>query len=225
MTEPMSDRLRAARAEISDHLENGIVPFWLERGIDRAYGGYLTGFNEEGGPSGSDEKYVVTQTRMIWGFSTFARAFPENTALLEAARQGVDFFLKYFWDAAAGGVRWSVARDGGPIDAAKLVYGQSFAVYALSEYASATGDPRGLQYAEAIFDLLQKYSVDACNGGYLRTSKAIGGLPRGEPRPGTGSLSIFTCISWRRSLACIAVREKKSMRANSKKSSISLSTV
>jgi len=167
MTVPVGERLRAAQAEIGDHLENGIMKFWLKHGIDRACGGYLTGFDERGGASENTDKYVVTQTRMIWGFSRFSRAFPGNARLRDAAAQGVDFFLKSFWDAVHGGVYWSVARDGGVIDAAKLVYGQSFAIYALAEYTLATGDPRGLQYSEAVFDLLQKYSVDTYNGGYF----------------------------------------------------------
>ena len=48
MTAPIRERLRAAQAEISDHLENGIMKFWLEHGIDHAHGGYLTGFDEGG---------------------------------------------------------------------------------------------------------------------------------------------------------------------------------
>jgi mannobiose 2-epimerase len=185
MTAPIRERLRAAQAEIGDHLENGIMRFWLEHGIDHVHGGYLTGFDEGGAPSENTDKYVVTQTRMIWGFSRLSRALPANARLREAAKQGVDFFLKSFWDAANGGVRWSVARDGSVIDAAKLVYGQSFAVYALSEYALATGDPRGLQFAEAVFDLLQKYSADTYNGGYFENLEsdwriAEGGAAAGD---------------------------------------------
>jgi mannobiose 2-epimerase len=185
MTERISDRLRIAQAEISERLVNGVMRFWLEHGIDHALGGFLTGFNEDGSPSGQTEKYVVTQTRMIWGFSKLYGAFPEDARLREAARQGVDFFLKSFWDAANGGVHWSVARDGGVIDAAKLVYGQSFAIYALSEYSLATGDLRGVKHAEAIFDLLQKYSVDTYNGGYFENLEsdwriAEGGTAAGD---------------------------------------------
>lgn len=185
MTETMNDRLRVAGVEIGDHFENGIIQFWLKNGIDRAHGGYLTCFAEDGSPTELSDKYVVTQTRMIWGFSNFYSAFPENKMLLEAAVQGVDFFLKYFWDADNGGIRWLVARDGSPIDSAKLVYGQSFAIYALAEYSLATGDPRGLQHAEAVFDLLQKYAVDTENGGYFENLEsdwriAEGGFAAGD---------------------------------------------
>ena len=36
----------------------------------------------------------------------------------------------------------------------------------LSEYTLATGDPRGIEYAEKVFDLIQKYCVDSMYGGY-----------------------------------------------------------
>ena len=160
-------RMQKAAKEITEHLEGGIIPFWLKNGIDLEYGGYLTCFDENGKPSGDTNKYIVTQTRMIWGMSAFYRKYPQNLALLEAARQGVDFFIKYFWDNENGGWYWKVKQDGTLLDDGKVVYGQSFAIYVLSEYTLATGDPRGLEYAEKTFDLLQKYCVDSYHGGYF----------------------------------------------------------
>lgn len=160
------EKMQAAYEEICEHLEKGIIPFWLEKGIDSQYGGYLTCFDEEGKPTGDTDKYIVTQTRMIWGMSAFFRVYPENKALLEAAKQGVDFFIKYFWDSTYGGWFWKTRRDGTVIDDGKVVFGQSFAIYVLSEYTLATGDPIGLEYAEKTFDLLQRYCADTARGGY-----------------------------------------------------------
>jgi mannose/cellobiose epimerase-like protein (N-acyl-D-glucosamine 2-epimerase family) len=111
-------------------------------------------------------KYIVTQTRMIWGFSALSRFYPEMPQLKELAKQGVEFFIRYFWDSNHGGWFWKVAHDGRPIDEGKVVYGQSFAIYALAEYYLATKDPEGLRYAERTFDLLQKYCSDSTHGGY-----------------------------------------------------------
>lgn len=159
-------KAKAVWYEIKKHLEEGIIPFWLQNGIDHKHGGYLTCFDQDGRPTGDTDKYIVTQTRMIWGTSVFSRLYPENKALKEAAKQGVDFFLKYFWDTEAGGWYWKVKRDGAVLDYGKVVYGQSFAIYALAEYTLATGDARGLEYAEKTFDLLQKYCTDTTFGGY-----------------------------------------------------------
>ena len=59
-------RIEKARLESREHLERGIIPFWLERGIDAERGGYLTCFDESGKPTGETDKSIVTQTRMIW---------------------------------------------------------------------------------------------------------------------------------------------------------------
>ncbi|MTI79665.1 MAG: N-acylglucosamine 2-epimerase [Firmicutes bacterium] len=158
--------MEKALHEISSHLENGIIPFWLQNGIDNKHGGYLTNFDEDGKPTGGTDKYIVTQTRMIWGLSAFYRAYPENKVLMKDAKQGVDFFIRHFWDKQDGGWYWKTKQDGTLIDDGKVVYGQSFAIYALAEYTLATGDPIGLKYAEQTFDLLQKYCADTYHGGY-----------------------------------------------------------
>lgn len=161
------DQLAETRQKILKHFSQGIVPFWSERGVDREYGGYLTNFDERGEWLAADtDKYIVTQTRMIWGFSIFHQVFPTEKFYLEAARQGVEFFIKHFWDNRHGGWFWKVRRDGGLIDSGKVVYGQSFAIYALSQYYLATGDRRGLDYADRTFQLLQRYCVDVARGGY-----------------------------------------------------------
>lgn len=166
MIENIINNAKEALMQINEHLEEGITKFWLKNGIDKKYGGYLTSFNDKGLHTGDFDKYIVTQTRMIWGLSALYKAYPEKVALFEAAKQGVEFFIKNFWDKEYGGWFWKVKRDGSVIDSGKVVYGNSFAIYALAEYSIATGDMIGLEYAEKTFDLLQKYCTDTYNGGY-----------------------------------------------------------
>lgn len=151
--------------EIREHLETGLLPFWLNNSIDREFGGYTTSFDRDGLPAADTDKYIVTQTRMIWGFSTAYRYYKDKK-FLAAAAQGVDFLIQYFWDNQQGGWYWKVNRSGKCLDAGKVVYGQIFAIYALSEYTMATEDVRGLEYAKQTFDLLQKYCTDTTYGGY-----------------------------------------------------------
>lgn len=159
-------KAQQALQEVSQHLEEGILAFWLTKSVDPLHGGYLVCFAEDGEPTGDTDKYLLAQTRLIWGFSALARSYPGNSELREAARQGVDFLIKHFWDHDSGGWFCSVGQAGEVIDAGKLVYGQSFAIYALAEYTLSTGDPRGLAYAEKTFDLLQTYCTDTARGGY-----------------------------------------------------------
>jgi len=177
----MEETLRA----LVNHLETGIIPFWLNNGLDRQHGGYLTCFDANGRPSGDENKYLVTQTRMIWGMSALYRLYPARKELYEAALQGADFFIEHFWDKTHGGWFWKAARDGMVLDDGKVVYGQSFAIYALAEYTLATGDQRGLEYARRTFGLLQKYAADTFRGGYYENLEpdwrvSAPGFPAGD---------------------------------------------
>ncbi len=158
-------RISGLYDEVKAHLEGGIIPFWT-RAKDEAYGGFLTNFDDLGDDTGTPEKYVNTQCRLTWWFSRLHRAYPELPGTAELARWGVDFLLGAFWDAEHGGFTWKTNRDGSPLDPAKIVYGESFCIYALAEYTRATGDPRGLEYAAKTFDLLQQHCADTRYGGY-----------------------------------------------------------
>ena len=146
-------------SEIEDSLLNGLIPFWFERAEDKKYGGFLTNFDEKGKTLPTPEKYLNTQCRLTWWFSTLHRRFPELPNTVELAAKGVDFLLKYFWDDTYGGFYWKVKQDGSHLDDAKIVYGESFSIYALSEYYLATGDKRGFEYASWVFDLLCRYPL------------------------------------------------------------------
>ncbi|MBN1449719.1 MAG: AGE family epimerase/isomerase [Anaerolineales bacterium] len=154
------------QASMTQHFEQALIPFWIERGPDKEFGGFLTNFDEDGHHRGTPEKYLNTQARLVWWFSALYRRYPQQDGFMEIAEQGVEFLLKHFWDKQYGGWYWKVEQDGKCLDNGKVVYGQSFAIYGLAEYYRATGDLRGLDYASITFDLLQKYCTDTFNGGY-----------------------------------------------------------
>ena len=158
-------KLIALKAE-ANTLRDDIMRFWQERSEDTEYGGFLTNFDEQGRDTGTPEKYLNTQCRLIWTFSALLRTH-RDAKYERLARQGVDFLITHLWDEKWGGFYWKCNRDGSRLDDGKIVYGESFAIYALSEYYIATGDPRGLDYACRVFDLLQKYCADTRWSGYL----------------------------------------------------------
>ncbi|MBC8335495.1 MAG: AGE family epimerase/isomerase [Anaerolineales bacterium] len=161
------ERIQAAHQQVSNALEDGVIPFWLERSLDKDFGGFLTNFDEKGQDLGTPEKYLNTQCRLIWWFSTLTRHYPHKKAYRQMAQQGMDFLLRHFWDARHGGWFWKTRRDGAKLDDGKSVYGQSFAIYATAEYYRATRDHRVLEYANRTFDLLQIYCADTLRGGYF----------------------------------------------------------
>jgi len=165
----MQQALLRAKQEIQTTLAEKVIPFWLERSVDEQFGGYITSFDENGVFDGNGVKYMVTQSRMLWGFSYLAPfARPEDRPKMKAAAdQGYEFFKKYFFDPIHGGVYWMLNRDGSVADPAKLVYGEGFAVYALAQYAITYPNEEALALAESVFDLLQKYCADTRFGGYF----------------------------------------------------------
>jgi mannobiose 2-epimerase len=166
----MLNKLTAIADEMNEILSRKMLPFWLERSIDKVYGGYLTCIDETDAVSADADKMIVTQTRMLWGFSSLRDFAPDaacDAKMADAAHQGYDFLIKHFWDSERGGFRWMTARDGRPLDEGKLMYAQSFGIYALCAYALAYNRPEALAYAGKLFDLIQIYAADTANGGYL----------------------------------------------------------
>jgi len=153
--------------EISTYFTNRLVPFWFNNCIDEKFGGYITNFDETGNPMEINQKLIVPQTRMIWAMSMYALRFKNREKqFLSAAKNGFDFFTKHFWDNEYKGWFWSVARDGSLIDGAKILYGQCFAIYALSQYYLSSHDEKALEFACLSFDTLIKFATDSFNGGY-----------------------------------------------------------
>lgn len=160
------DRCKGFLKEVQHHLHNELIPFWTTRGVDKKYGGYLTYLDRNGNPTGEGVKTLVCQARMIFTSSSVHRANLGGGAFLDIATQGVDFLIKHFWDKEFEGWYWTTEQDGSPLNSSKLTYGQSFAVYALSEYGMASGDPRGLEWALKTYEVIQAKAADNCFGGY-----------------------------------------------------------
>ncbi|NLO02876.1 MAG: N-acylglucosamine 2-epimerase [Bacteroidales bacterium] len=159
-------QLKELRDEAENHLVIELLPFWSSRMKDDINGGYLTHFDQKGNDTGEDEKSLIAQTRCLYTASSVCRTGYNKDEFLSLATHGFDFLTKKMWDPEYGGFFWMMDRKGNLKTDKKIIYGHSFAIYSLSEYTLATGDPRGVEYAEKVFDLLQKYCVDTMFGGY-----------------------------------------------------------
>ena len=159
------EQLLTYRKEAEHHLREELLPFWTSRFEDKKNGGFITHFDEKGNDSGEDEKSLIAQARCLHTVSSAYRSgYGKDFARL--AKHGADFLINKMWDREYGGFYWMMDRKGDVKIDQKIIYGQSFAIYSLSEYTLATGDMRGQEYAEKVFDLLQKYCVDSKYGGY-----------------------------------------------------------
>jgi mannobiose 2-epimerase len=162
----MDPRVDKFLQEMHHHLHNELLPFWLVRGIDAEYGGFLTYLDRNGHPTGETLKTQLCQCRMIYTYSSAHRAGLGGGKCLEIAKQGVEFLINHFWDQEHEGWYWTCERDGTPVNTSKLTYGHSFAIYCLSEYTMASEDPLGLEWALKTYEVLQTKIADNCRGGY-----------------------------------------------------------
>ena len=153
--------------EIETHLQSELLPFWLDRCKDDVNGGFITHFDKDGNDTGEDHKSLIAQARTTYIMAAAHHAGYGGPKCRELATHGVDFLIDKMWDKEHGGFYWTVDRKGNVQIDKKILYGMSFAIYALSEYTIATDDPRGLAYAEKVFDLIHRHAVDAMYGGYF----------------------------------------------------------
>jgi mannobiose 2-epimerase len=162
----LPDRLVALRPRIEQNLRENIIRFWYPRSVDRRYGGYTVHYGPKGEALPGGTKMIVTQARMLWLSARLLRGgFAPD--LHDAADTGFRFLRDRMWDAQHGGFYWEVDPTGREVrQANKHLYGQAFGLYALSEYASATGNRDALALANRLFDLLEAKAYDRQFGGY-----------------------------------------------------------
>jgi cellobiose epimerase len=158
------------RPRLEKILTENIVPFWVEKSLDREHGGYVISFDAQGRIKEPATKMIVSQARTVWLFSRLARAGYEREKHLEAAKIGYRFLWEKMWDKANGGFYWEVDVTGDKVlKPNKHMYGQSFALYAVSEYALASGDKEALDFATRFFNLLEEKAHDKTYGGYIES--------------------------------------------------------
>ncbi len=150
-------------------LTENIIPFWYSKTLDHKNGGYIINFDINGQPRQSEgTKMIVSQARTVWLFSRLARAGYREKEYLEAADIGYRFLKEKMWDAKNGGFYWEVDMTGDKkLRPRKHLYGQSFALYALSEYYLASKRQDVLDFAVRFFNLLEAKSHDKTYGGYI----------------------------------------------------------
>jgi mannobiose 2-epimerase len=124
--------------------------------------------------SPASEKQIVTQARMVWGFShAHRKGFSDaKRNYLNAAQNGYRFLLDHFLDQQNGGYYWTTDLTGKPLSRLKIVYGESFVIYGLVEYYRASGDKTALQRALDLYHVLQARAHDAKYGGWIEHFQA-----------------------------------------------------
>jgi len=160
------DRFDHAR-EFKAKLQESILPYWFDTAQDKERGGYLLA-DDVKGRGQAREKQLVTQSRMVWGFSHAAlQGYKDaHRDYLKAAAQGFRFLQSHFRDREHGGYFWKTDLAGKVTSDRKILYGEAFAIYALVEYHRASGDREALREALALYQTIQRHAHDSTNGGW-----------------------------------------------------------
>ena len=165
--QPASDRLKPLVPALEKNLRENVVKFWFPRSVDTTNGGYTINYDAAGQPLPGGTKAIVTQARQLWLASRLLRSSYAAPGMREAADAGFRFLRDRMWDGEHGGFYWAVDPSGTKVlQPTKHLYGQAFGLYALSEYAMASGSSEALALAHRLFDLLETRAHDSTYGGY-----------------------------------------------------------
>lgn len=152
--------------ELLKELKENIFPYWMNKMVDDEHGGFYGKRNGHDALELNAPKAIILNTRILWTFANAGRTFSDQQ-YFEIADRAYDYIANYFFDKEFGGVYWMVDHQGNPLQAKKQVYAQAFAVYALAEYYLATKHEDSLREAVKLFHLIERYSFDTVNNGYL----------------------------------------------------------
>ncbi|MFN7116437.1 MAG: AGE family epimerase/isomerase [Saprospiraceae bacterium] len=146
--------------ELKTHLST-----WYPRIIDTENGGYWTNFEYDWTRSQDQNKMLVTQARGLWTAARAASAFPDDPVYKKAADHGFEFLTKKMWDISNGGFyQYYPINNSEP--SYKLIYGNTFALFALAEYAKVNKSPEVMMWVNKVFQWMETVAHDPKNLGY-----------------------------------------------------------
>ena len=162
--------------QYKSELLDRVMPFWMEKSIDKEFGGYFTCLERDGEVFDTD-KFIWLQGREVWMLSKLYNKVEKRQEWLDAAIQGAEFLKKYGHD---GNLNWYFAldREGNPLVEPYNIFSYTFAVIAFGQLSIATGNQEYADIAKKTFDIVLS-KVDNPKG---RWSKAA---------PGARSLKSF----------------------------------
>ena len=161
----MTHHLGKLKDELSQELEN-ILAYWTTYGLDNEFGGFVGRRDYLNQQISGAPKGVVLNARILWTFST-AYNFTKKPEYLIIADRAYQYIKEHFNDSRFGGLVWELDEKGEVLNGRKQIYAQGFGIYGYSEYFKASKNPQALEDAIELFELIEKYSFDPVEGGYL----------------------------------------------------------
>ena len=156
-----------AAAQLRDLLLNNHLPFWRKVAGKPGIEGFDFNYGTDGAWLGPARRVIVGQARTLWLFARLLRSPFAASGDAAIASHGYAYLTRRFWDTEHGGFFWELNwRDHAPTKPHKDLYGQSFALFALSEYARATGRTSVGTWADRAFRVIDQRFRDPASGNY-----------------------------------------------------------
>ena len=143
-----------------------ILQYWQRFSVDTDNGGFAGQIDQDNKVHPLDPKGSVLNARILWSFSA-AYQYTQNPAHLSLASRAFHYISAFLTDPEFGGLYWLVDYQGNMLDTRKQVYAQAFGIYGMSEYYRVTKDERALELALHWHQLIEKFSRDPLQGGYI----------------------------------------------------------
>lgn len=153
------------KAEIKTELED-ILNWWMTYTVDNENDGFYGKVDNDNIAEPNSPKGLVLNARILYTFSS-AYLLNKKGEYLLTATSAYHYLSHHFTDTINDGFYWSVDEKGNMLDGKKQVYGQAFVIYGLTEYYKATQNKHALALAKDTFKLLERYSFDSINLGYI----------------------------------------------------------
>ena len=132
------------------HLSEHIMPFWMKHCIDWEHGG-INNVVADDGTVTSTIKYVWSQGRALWAFSSLFRDFDGDPTWLRVAHR-IYRFLTTHAPPPDSGWPFVLCQDGTVATPHQSVYVDAFVASGFTAYARATGDTEARRRAVEIYE-------------------------------------------------------------------------
>jgi mannobiose 2-epimerase len=162
----MQKQLKDLKQELNREVKENILAYWQQYSVDHQNEGFYGRVNENNEPDIKADKGCILNSRILWTFSA-AYLKDNDTGYLDVATRARNYLFDHFHDKDFSGLYWSVDFKGRVVDSKKHMYNIAFGIYGLSEYYKATQDDRSLALAIELYGIIEKYSYDNVNRGYI----------------------------------------------------------
>lgn len=158
--------------EMFCHFTENFIKIWYPKAIDLECGGYFTNLSFDFKRLYSQEKMIVTQARHLWTLSKIAE-FTGDKVFEDFALHGFNFLKYKMWDCKNGGFYQIKSREGKFSDVEgwrneKRIYGNAYGLFGLSALYKLTKSKIVLDFAETVFNWIDKFGHDDKSKGYFQ---------------------------------------------------------